>query len=884
MKRLLISLILVFVMVLPIFSITTMSADKVDEYASLVGIKQVKDNNVDITYTGNTWTDSKGKVQYEYIARINQAPIYNDNGTLVDCSWHLGGKGSKEYSIINNVFSAIVIGSSISTTYQGQTMSWNPSVYIDSTEYVAKDVPKVLAVDPINSNYQNNTLEWDYGVCVRRVRVIEGMIQETWIFSQDPKGTVWIKDNAQKSAGFTWAIAPYAYDADGNSLVINQYKQVMASEFSKAVYPVTIDPTEVYVTSASDGMVQRGSYGVYVTEQAAATGTDYSTFDYCNIGQDSTNELISRAFLYFDTATLPDSATILSCNISLYGKYDSSTTDFNISVQSGMIAGQDHYPHDPLVAADFDKTFYDVNGIGNVGFNTSGFSITGYNNISLNATGMTWISKVGVTKLCIRSTEDIIASEPSTSELVRIYAYEKGGGYQPTLYVTYASSGVPTVTTNPAAYVTKTTAQLNGYLDADGGESCNVSFEYFNNEINNSDFETGAPPTAWTVVGAGATFNRTSLMSKFNTYSANLTRAGTDTYFYQEFANYSTYKGLQITFAMWVNASVASRARLNLSDSTGSSYSSYHTGGSTWELLTVNKTIDAAATYIRVGGEVNTGNTTAYFDWGMIADGATCPVVTANQSKVNGEYVLKVLTGLHGNTMYGYRSVAGNSLGVSYGSWVYFLTSAVVGVPTNVACIADSDSVQLTWLKNASASQVYIRYKVGGYPTSITDGNAVANQSGNLYLHEGLFSGTSYYYKMWGLDAGDFSTANVTTMCTTTAGSASATPNPLPTVDMTGFTTSPNGSALENNPLYPFVNSAADELGIPHNTWWMFIGIFMLVVVGVFTYTRTGRNLLAALGAMIVLGIIMSNMALFPIWVMYVFGLAGIGMSWKELR
>jgi hypothetical protein len=205
-------------------------------------------------------------------------------------------------------------------------------------------------------------------------------------------------------------------------------------------------------------------------------------------------------------------------------------------------------------------------------------------------------------------------------------------------------------------------------------------------------------------------------------------------------------------------------------------------------------------------------------------------------------------------------------------------------VPTNVLCSANSNSVTLSWVKGGNSSYTYIRYKTGGYPTSSTDGNAVANQSGVNFTHTGLASGTSYCYRLWGEDGGTLSTTNVTTMCTTTAGSTSATPNPLPTVDMTGFTTAPNGSALENNPLYPFVNSAADELGIPHGTWWMFVGIFGLVAIGVFTYTRSNRNLLAALGAMIIAGVIMSNMGLFPIWVMYVFGLAGIVMSWKELR
>jgi len=391
MKKVLISLILLAVMVLPSIAVSPVSADK---YASSIGVAQVTDNNVDVTYTGKTWVDNKGNNKYEYIARISQAPIYNDDGSLVDCSWHYtaglkGGIGT--YSIINNVFSATVTGSAISTTYHGQTMSWNPVVYVDSTEYKALGEVKVLAVDPINENYINNTLEWDYGVCVRRVRVIEGLIQETFVFKENPHGTVWIRDNSEKSKGFTYAIAPYAYDSATpmpNSLVINEYKQVMASEFDRiekeGEYPVTIDPTTQYITSASDGWVYN-SNAVWNTAWTATTGTVLNTTIYSDIGMMTVlNPAVYRSVFYFDTSAIPDSATITSANISLYGQDDRSTYDFNISITNG----QSTYPHDPLATGDYNKANY--TGLGNAGFNTSGYSITGYNNISFAKSIFKW--------------------------------------------------------------------------------------------------------------------------------------------------------------------------------------------------------------------------------------------------------------------------------------------------------------------------------------------------------------------------------------------------------------------------------------------------------------------------------------------------------------
>jgi hypothetical protein len=136
---------------------------------------------------------------------------------------------------------------------------------------------------------------------------------------------------------------------------------------------------------------------------------------------------------------------------------------------------------------------------------------------------------------------------------------------------------------------------------------------------------------------------------------------------------------------------------------------------------------------------------------------------------------------------------------------------------------------------------------------------------------------------MWGYDAGDLSATNSTTMCTTTAGYSEGTPVPLPTVDTSSWSGEPNGSVLENNPLYALGNLEADEVGVPHNTWWMLLGLGGLVVTGLFIYTRS-RNLLAALGAMIIFGVLMAQMGLFPIWTMIIFGLTGIGFGWKEIR
>jgi hypothetical protein len=1065
------------------------SGKKGDIYAFAAGVPVVVDNNVDVTYTGKTWKDNNGNNKYEYIARISQAPIYNDDGSAVDCSWH----GTEDaYVIVNNVFSAQVIGAYITTTYQGQSMSWNPIVMVDSKEYVAKGSPRVLAVDPINSNYLGNTLEWDYGVCVRRVRVIEGLIQETWIFDKDPKGTVWIKDNAQKSAGFTWAIAPYAYDANNNAITINQYKQVMASDMAKATYPVTIDPTEVYVTSASDCSIFYTNAD-YNTSNNATDGTIYNSNSMA-IGQNlnAGQHNINRAYLYFDTSSLPDLANISNVNVSVYGAWGTySTTDFTIFIQNGMPT----YPHDSPVTGDYNKLNYA--GIGNAGYSTSSWTFTGYNNISMNSTGISWIQVAGWTKLCLRSSRDISMIPAGGSEFERIYSYEQGAGYRPYLEVTYSSSGVPTVTTNPATYVTKTTAQLNGYVNADGGETDTVSFNYqhwYNAgwldcieftinasyvDANLTNFPVLVAGTQlnttdtdfWTTVnssGSDILFTASDGVTKLNRelVSINTTAktmecyvnvtavsgtVNTKFYMYYNSSNIALYNESNST-ATWDNNYVlvlhmndnpntstiqdstiynndgtknasnnpieisglftgdmaqsfdGANDFISLATSFNTSVKSNHTGnvevfinrnvlanndcffsltnssdsntywrffdynnnkpapvfandttsaGNNYYFLYTATSLPAVGVWTQSAIQSDNTSVVAYMDsirkgligannsgqwfgdlrYGVIYDAFLgkhhvntgggnwfngsmtefrysnttradawmdssyhsfmqptlfAPVTdvfttTSTQSKNTGDSWYTSQTGLTANYLYGYKAEAVNSYGMSWGAWVWFNTSVTLNPPSNVLCNAGSDSISLSWTKGGNGSYTYIRYKVGSYPTSSTDGNAVANQSGVNFTHTGLASGTSYYYRLWGEDGGTLSTTNVTTMCTTTAGGTSSTPPPLPTVNFSGGTTTPNGSALTNNPLYTLGNQEAAAISVPQGTWWMLVGLGILIVTGLFIFTRS-RNLLLSLGAMIIAGVVMANMGMFPIWIMWVFGLAGIGMSWKELR
>ena len=154
------------------------------------------------------------------------------------------------------------------------------------------------------------------------------------------------------------------------------------------------------------------------------------------------------------------------------------------------------------------------------------------------------------------------------------------------------------------------------------------------NLLSNGDFEnwsagTSVAPDGWALGGAGASVARESSIIKLGTYSAKVTRAGTDCYLYN--TNYNVapilgkgieyWKGRKITIGCWVYATVAARARLSMTDNVNTANSSYHTGDSTWQWLTMTMTFDSSATLLVLYLQVNNGNTSAYFDGAMCVEG-----------------------------------------------------------------------------------------------------------------------------------------------------------------------------------------------------------------------------------------------------------------------
>ncbi len=139
------------------------------------------------------------------------------------------------------------------------------------------------------------------------------------------------------------------------------------------------------------------------------------------------------------------------------------------------------------------------------------------------------------------------------------------------------------------------------------------------------DWENGtsSAPTEHVLSGAGASIAQESSIVKHGTYSAKLTRSGTNCAFYYDLPNYQDYIGKTVIFGAWVYATVASRARILVSDGTSSSNSFDHSGNGSWEWLEVTPAfqVTATAANLRCQFQVNTGDTSAYFDGGILCEG-----------------------------------------------------------------------------------------------------------------------------------------------------------------------------------------------------------------------------------------------------------------------
>jgi hypothetical protein len=745
------------------------------------------------------------------------APKYLDDlKTAIKTDWIRSGNG---FVTKDNQFKASVVGNKTTVTYDSKSMSWKPDLIVANKII---DIPAAIPInDPLNSNYGLNTLAWYYNNgMIRYLRQIEGVLMDYYVVSYAPAGDIVIRDHVEKLNGFDYDREVWAVDANYRHIPISQgdgLKIVRLADLKDVAYPVTIDPTTTYTTSASDGDLYGhiafngytlihnassdgdGSGYVSITDESSSTVTYIGQYNYDGSGGIYD---LWRAYYFFDTSSLGASCNITAAILSLYGQTDKSDTNFTLTVQTGTSST---YPHDPLVENDYYYSYYTGSG-GTL--DTTSFSTSTYDNITLNATGITWINKTGTTKLIVRSLEDINSSAPGTdvNEYVLIKSYEAGAGYRPQLYITY-SVNIPTVTTGATTAITTTTATFNGNITATD-ENCTMRGFVWNGSTH-ADPGNVAPASS----GYSASENTTgSYAAGAYTYNkTGLTKGAT--YYLRAFAkNSAGYAyGSEVSFAMIGDPVITTQAATSVTTSTARLQAYLNSSGG-----------DNCTVRWGYGTTDNTTNITNYQHY-----------TSYSGAWQTGDSPYLDITGLVASKVYYFNVQASNGIADNTtGTSTSFTTESGVSAPTNVSAIMTGTTVTLSWVRGTGAPQTKVRFAVNGCPTDNTSGTALPITIQSTYLHTGLTQGNDYCYLLWGYDpVVGYSSTAVTVHATTTSENTTVSENA--TVFPAGFLSDPDASRLNGKFfLDPIMQKNAESAGMPIN--WFYL-IICIVISGFFS-------------------------------------------------
>jgi hypothetical protein len=157
------------------------------------------------------------------------------------------------------------------------------------------------------------------------------------------------------------------------------------------------------------------------------------------------------------------------------------------------------------------------------------------------------------------------------------------------------------------------------------------------------------PPAHWILSGTGATVQRcgtgltdTTVKDADDGFALALDSAAATAYIQQNLLEDDVpvmLQGQSIVYGAWVYATSSSVARLIVQDNdTGATYSSYHTGGSSWEWLTVIHEIGNGTAGLQVGLEVATGTNSAYIQGSTALLGDIKPTGYIPAMVVKGTY------------------------------------------------------------------------------------------------------------------------------------------------------------------------------------------------------------------------------------------------------
>ncbi len=384
---------------------------------------------------------------------VSGLPMVDGDGQKVDAGW---SDTPVKFKSKNNLFQASVNGLDVEIVVRNDQpdgrkkndrLTCHAQLFLDGVEQLpVSDEAILLPVDPTNENYNDNVLEWDFGICKRRLRLIESRLIGSWVFPANPNGEVLIRYN--QTGDYRLKLGQFATDDDTETVAPGVFDN--PEEYGLS-YPIVISDSSTFYPDAGVNSVD-GKVAYLEPEVAWSTAKNHggnSSGDtgangiavYRLAGTTSTKwRWLYRGILLFDTSGLPDGVTIDTAVLSIYGRGKSGVTSISVNVYSSNPASDT-----ALVDGDFDS-------LGASAFSDpitrNNWDITDYNDFVLNSTGRSAISKTGVSKFGTRDPlYDVTGDEPpwvaANDVYLLDYKTEEGAGKKPKLVVTFT---VPSIT------------------------------------------------------------------------------------------------------------------------------------------------------------------------------------------------------------------------------------------------------------------------------------------------------------------------------------------------------------------------------------------------------------------------------------------------------
>jgi hypothetical protein len=388
----------------------------------------------------------------QYILVASGLPMCDADSYSLDPGWELDGG---MFVPLHNLFDAGVIGDYVEIEVlnnqpdgrkKGDRLRFQPQLFLDDVECKPKSITPELIDDPLNPNYRQNVLRWDYEWCWRYMRIIEGRMLNWWELKENPGKTIRIDYN--QTGDFLLRLGRFAVSPDREVITPDQLEKLIVIDG----WPVKIGDSSTFYpdadieTTSVDGIVADASveYGESWATKRSRNGDYFEDLTnhirvYFRNASSNTWSQLWRGIMLFDTSELDDGITITDATLSMY--FSSKRNELNLSNLAYNIYSSLPNSNTALHPADFTT-------LGTTDFSTAiayeDFSAA-FNAWPLNSTGIAAIVKDGVSKFGFREKYyDADANVPispdaiNTTEVV-FYSADQGEGYKPKLVVTWGS-------------------------------------------------------------------------------------------------------------------------------------------------------------------------------------------------------------------------------------------------------------------------------------------------------------------------------------------------------------------------------------------------------------------------------------------------------------